>query len=65
MVFEQAVHRLEFQGPGSTWRRVRFVQPVAPEQPFRIELTGDRQQFKFRIESTTGALIAHGQCRSS
>lgn len=64
MVFEQAVNRLGFQGPGSAWRRVRFVQPVGPDQPFRIELVGDGQQFRFRIESTAGVLIAHGQCRN-
>ena len=62
MVAEQAADSLGFPGARSTWHRVRFFQPVGPEQPFLIELDGDRQQFKFRIESTTGALIANGRC---
>ncbi|MEX2499186.1 MAG: hypothetical protein WD397_09970 [Wenzhouxiangellaceae bacterium] len=65
MVAEQAADSLGFSGARSTWRRVRFVQPVSPEQPFRIELVGDGQQFKFRIESTAGALIANGGCRNA
>ncbi|MCA1779811.1 MAG: hypothetical protein LC637_10625 [Xanthomonadaceae bacterium] len=65
MVVEQAAKHFGACDHPSTWHRIRFIQPVGPDQPFRIKLSGDRQQFKFRIESTAGALIAHGQCRSS
>lgn len=62
LVAEQAADSLGFRGTGSTWSRVRFVQPVGPGQPFRIALDGDGQQFKFHIESGAGALVAHGRC---
>lgn len=62
-VLEQARCRLEF-GPGaSRWQRIKFVQPVGPEQPIRLELDGDSGGFSFLIKLEDGSLVARGQCR--
>jgi len=64
MVAEQATNHFGVCDSPNTWKRIRFIQAVGPNQPFRIELDGDGQYFKFRIESTSGALIAQGQYRN-
>lgn len=60
LVNERATE-LGFAGTGS-WRRVKFLKPVGPDEPIHIQLEGDRHRFRFRIETPVGTLIAHGHC---
>lgn len=62
-VLDEARRRLAFRPGGSRWQRIKFLQPVGPEQPIRLELEGDSAEFSFLVKRVDGSLVARGQCR--
>jgi len=62
-VLEQARSRLEFGRGASRWQRIKFLNPLGPDQAIRLELDGDSTRFSFLIKREDGSLIARGQCR--
>jgi 3-hydroxymyristoyl/3-hydroxydecanoyl-(acyl carrier protein) dehydratase len=63
LVHQQAKIQLGFPAGGAVWRRVKFLRPVLPEQPFRLYLEGSDGEFTFIITDQAGDIIAKGQCR--
>jgi 3-hydroxyacyl-[acyl-carrier-protein] dehydratase len=63
MVHAQARQQLNFGAGPSQWRRIKFLGPVLPEQPFSIELDGNAEAFRFTLVSADGQALAKGQCR--
>ncbi len=62
LVHEQARARLGFQPGPSRWSRIKFLAPLSPEVPIRIQLDGDGARFAFHIQLLDGRTVARGQC---
>ena len=63
LVHQQARQQIGFAAGGSRWRRIKFLNPVLPEQTCHLKLSGNHDQFSFQIESADGQTMARGQCR--
>ncbi len=61
LILELAQRELGFRGGGS-WRRVRFLQPVAPGGRVSLRVTGDAQGFSFTVDTNDGSAVARGRC---
>jgi 3-hydroxyacyl-[acyl-carrier-protein] dehydratase len=62
IVLELARDGLGFERRASRWRRIKFLQPLGPDQPFTINLTGSSRAFRFSVELPDGNVLARGQC---
>lgn len=62
-VHKEAAARWNLPPGASHWRRIRFLQPVAPGVPVVLHLAGEGRRFRFRIESGDGELVASGSFR--
>jgi len=62
-VLEQARSQLGFQAGPNRWQRIKFLQPVGPDQTIRLELDGDSGRFSFQIKREDDSPVARGQCR--
>ena len=62
-VLDTARAQLGFHAGPTSWQRVRFVRPVAPATPVRLELEGSPEVFSFRIATLDNEPVATGRCR--
>ncbi|MFU8830695.1 MAG: hypothetical protein ACNA7J_00945 [Wenzhouxiangella sp.] len=63
LVHSLACEQIGFSPGATSWRRIKFLQPVLPEQPVVLELDGNSDQFSFIIMTTSGGLVARGKCQ--
>jgi 3-hydroxymyristoyl/3-hydroxydecanoyl-(acyl carrier protein) dehydratase len=63
LVQRQARVLAGFRDGPTTWRRVKFLQPVSPEQPIHLHIEGTADAFSFAIKTEAGEDVAKGQCR--
>lgn len=62
-VTDAAHSQLGFPAGPCCWQRVRFTRAVAPDEPVRLELSGDDQAFSFHLSTAQGETVASGKCR--
>lgn len=64
LVHEHARSAIGFGDGATSWRRVKFLRPVRPDQTIRMVIEGSAERLSFFIRTTDGDTVARGQCRN-